>query len=128
MAADGRAHPDGRRHELHLRPVDAVAGDELYDMSGNVKEWVTTDLAAAMPPASRLHEAPCYELRGGAYNIASFVDNSVTPAVTRAPGLQCDASTPGADRSRCGCLQSGSAAAEQDDAAALSRRIMSHDT
>ena len=65
----------------------AAAGDELYDMSGNVKEWVVTGAASTSATGP-------YELRGGAYDIASFVDNSVTPAVTRAPGLQCDASTP----------------------------------
>ncbi|MEP6654182.1 MAG: MopE-related protein, partial [Myxococcales bacterium] len=61
----------------------AMTGDELYDMSGNVKEWVLTTVSPA-----------AYEIRGGAYDIASFTDNSVTPAVKRAPGLQCDASTP----------------------------------
>ena len=65
----------------------AAAGDEFYDMSGNVKEWVITG-------ASSTSAAGPYELRGGAYDIASFVDNSVMPSVTRAPGLQCDASTP----------------------------------
>jgi formylglycine-generating enzyme required for sulfatase activity len=63
--------------------LSAAAGDELYDMSGNVKEWVLTTISPA-----------AYELRGGAYDIASFTDNSVTPAVKRSPGLQCDASTP----------------------------------
>jgi hypothetical protein len=65
----------------------AAAGDEFYDMSGNVKEWVITNGASTSATGP-------YELRGGAYDIASFVDNSVSPAVTRAPGLQCDASTP----------------------------------
>jgi hypothetical protein len=65
----------------------AAAGDEFYDMSGNVKEWVITGAASTSASGP-------YELRGGAYDIASFVDNSVTPAVTKAPGLQCDASTP----------------------------------
>src|SRR5450432_188583 len=65
----------------------AAAGDEFYDMSGNVKEWTITGAASTSGTGP-------YELRGGAYDIASFVDNSVTPAVTRAPGLQCDASTP----------------------------------
>ncbi|HVR01259.1 MAG TPA: MopE-related protein [Polyangia bacterium] len=65
----------------------AAAGDEFYDMSGNVKEWVVSGAASTST-------AGPYELRGGAYDIASFVDNSVTPAATRAPGLQCDASTP----------------------------------
>jgi hypothetical protein len=65
----------------------AAPGDEFYDMSGNVKEWVITGAASTAATGP-------YELRGGAYDIASFVDNSVTPSVTRAPGLQCDASTP----------------------------------
>jgi hypothetical protein len=60
------------------------ANDELYDMSGNVKEWVLTSTTTPLT----------YELRGGAYNIASFTDNTVSPAVQRAPGLQCDATTP----------------------------------
>jgi hypothetical protein len=64
-----------------------AAGDQFYDMSGNVKEWTITGAAATSATGP-------YELRGGAYDIASFVDNSVTPAVTRAPGLQCDSSIP----------------------------------
>jgi len=63
--------------------LTTAAGDELYDMSGNVKEWVLTTVSPA-----------AYEIRGGAYDIASFVDNSVTPSVTVSPGLRCDASTP----------------------------------
>ena len=55
------------------------AGNTLYDMSGNVKEW-TTD--ANTPP---------FEIRGGAYDIASFTVNGMG---TKAFGLQCDASTP----------------------------------
>ena len=49
-------------------------------MSGNVKEWVLTTTTTTGP----------YEMRGGAYNIASF------PAGTppSAPGLQCDAAVP----------------------------------
>jgi hypothetical protein len=58
-------------------------------MSGNVKEWAVTTTATTACPTP-----PCYEMRGGAYDIASFVDNSVSPAVMRAPGLQCDATTP----------------------------------
>jgi formylglycine-generating enzyme required for sulfatase activity len=61
-----------------------TTGDELFDMSGNVKEWV---LLSATGTAT-------YAMRGGAYDNASFLDNSVTPAVRRAPGLQCDASSP----------------------------------
>jgi formylglycine-generating enzyme required for sulfatase activity len=64
--------------------VTTSTGDELYDMSGNVKEWALTSTATTGP----------YEIRGGAYDIASFIDNSVMPAVMRAPGLQCDATTP----------------------------------
>jgi hypothetical protein len=63
--------------------LSSAAGDELYDMSGNVKEWVLTTVSPA-----------AYEMRGGAYDIASFLDNSVSPAVRKAPGLQCDASVP----------------------------------
>ncbi|HVZ72011.1 MAG TPA: MopE-related protein [Polyangia bacterium] len=67
--------------------ITAATADELFDMSGNVKEWVITGAASTSATGP-------YELRGGAYDIASFVDNSVTPAATKAPGLQCDASTP----------------------------------
>jgi hypothetical protein len=64
----------------------AAAGDEFFDMSGNVKEWVLSGAATATTGP--------YEMRGGAYDIASFSDNTVMPAVQRAPGLQCDASIP----------------------------------
>jgi hypothetical protein len=57
-----------------------TAGDELYDMSGNVKEWVLTTATTTGP----------FEMRGGAYNTASFT----VGATTSAPGLQCDASIP----------------------------------
>ena len=57
-----------------------TAGDELYDMSGNVKEWVLTTATTTGP----------FEMRGGAYNIASFTVGTTTSA----PGLQCDASIP----------------------------------
>jgi len=67
-----------------ISDLSAAAGDELYDMSGNVKEWTLSTTATTGP----------YEMRGGAYDIASFIDSSVTPSVMRAPGLQCDASTP----------------------------------
>jgi hypothetical protein len=53
-------------------------------MSGNVKEWVLDSTDTNGP----------FHLRGGAYSTASFIDNTVTPAQTRAPGLQCDATTP----------------------------------
>ncbi len=49
----------------------------LYDMSGNVKEWVT--------------DGSQFQIRGGSYNVASFTSGS--PPVTTAPGLQCDAAT-----------------------------------
>lgn len=52
-----------------------AAGDELSDMSGNVREWVLT----STNPES-------FELRGGAYNVASFNGD--------APGLRCDALIP----------------------------------
>jgi formylglycine-generating enzyme required for sulfatase activity len=65
----------------------SAAGDELYDMSGNVKEWVISGAASTASTGP-------YEMRGGAYDIISFVDNSVSPPVFRAPGLQCDASIP----------------------------------
>src|SRR4029077_14406186 len=60
-----------------------MTGDELYDMSGNVKEWVTSTTATSG-----------YEMRGGAYNIDSFYDGTAMPPVTKALGLQCDASSP----------------------------------
>ena len=49
-------------------------------MSGNVKEWVLTTGTTTGPA----------ELRGGAYNTASFTVGTTTSA----PGLQCDASVP----------------------------------
>ncbi|MES1205660.1 MAG: SUMF1/EgtB/PvdO family nonheme iron enzyme, partial [Pseudomonadota bacterium] len=64
-----------------LSDLSAAAGDELFDMSGNVKEWVLTTVTPAT-----------YEMRGGAYDIASFLEG-VTPTRS-APGLRCDASTP----------------------------------
>ena len=57
-----------------------ATGDELWDMSGNVKEWVLTTTTTTGP----------FEMRGGAYNTLSFTVNT-TPT---APGLQCDAATP----------------------------------
>ena len=58
-----------------------ATGDELWDMSGNVKEWVTTNTTA---------NPLVYEMRGGAYNTASFTVGTTTSA----PGLQCDAAVP----------------------------------
>jgi len=57
-----------------------AANDELYDMSGNVKEWVLTSTTTPYT----------YEMRGGAYNTAGFTVGTTTSA----PGLQCDASIP----------------------------------
>src|SRR4029077_5741248 len=57
-----------------------TTGDELYDMSGNVKEWVLTTTTMTGP----------FEMRGGAYTPASFTVGTTTSA----PGLQCDASIP----------------------------------
>ena len=57
-----------------------ATGDELYDMSGNVKEWVLTTTTTTGP----------FEMRGGAYNTASFTVGTTTSA----PGLQCDAAVP----------------------------------
>jgi hypothetical protein len=67
--------------------LSSAPGDELFDMSGNVKEWTISGAASTSGVGP-------YEMRGGAYDNASFVDNSVTPPVTRAPGLQCDSSIP----------------------------------
>jgi hypothetical protein len=53
-----------------------AATDVLYDMSGNVKEWVIVSTTMSSS----------FELRGGAYNVLSFNGT--------APGLQCDAATP----------------------------------
>jgi hypothetical protein len=58
----------------------SAAGDELYDMSGNVKEWVLSTTTKTGP----------WEMRGGAYNTASFTVGTTTSA----PGLQCSASIP----------------------------------
>jgi hypothetical protein len=73
------------------------AGAQLYDMSGNVKEWVTTTTCSVDAGSGACPDGGTtvsYQIRGGAYDIASFVDNTVTPAVTTAPGLQCDSTTP----------------------------------
>ncbi|HSY40904.1 MAG TPA: MopE-related protein [Polyangia bacterium] len=65
---------------------------KLFDMSGNVKEWTATDLTTKMPPSNpTCTTPPClFELRGGAYDIASF---NVSGTLT-APGLACNASVP----------------------------------
>jgi formylglycine-generating enzyme required for sulfatase activity len=57
------------------------APSQLLDMSGNVREWVITGSPSANPLK--------YELRGGAYNVASFNGS--------APGLQCDSTIPAPD-------------------------------
>jgi Sulfatase-modifying factor enzyme 1/Putative metal-binding motif len=70
---------------LCISDLSASPGDELYDMSGNVKEWALTSSAPITLPYTG-----AYEMRGGAYDIASFVSG----ASTIAPGLQCDATSP----------------------------------
>jgi hypothetical protein len=64
---------------------------QIFDMSGNVKEWVATDLTTTKPPSNpSCTTVPClFEMRGGAYDTPSF---SVANAAATAPGLQCDAS------------------------------------
>jgi formylglycine-generating enzyme required for sulfatase activity len=81
--------PSGNASFCISYPNAPPATDQLFDMSGNVKEWAMTATATATCTSP-----PCFEIRGGAYDIASFIDYSVTPSVMRAPGLQCDASTP----------------------------------
>jgi hypothetical protein len=65
---------------------------KLFDMSGNVKEWTATDLTTMKPLSNpRCTTPPClFEMRGGAYDIASFT----VAGTTTAPGLQCNASVP----------------------------------
>ena len=76
--------------------VTVSALHTLFDMSGNVKEWTATDLTTKNPPSNpSCTTPPClFELRGGAYDIDSFVDNTTSPKSTIAPGLQCNASIP----------------------------------
>jgi hypothetical protein len=64
----------------------------LFDMSGNVKEWTATDLTSTKPVSNpSCTTPPClFEMRGGAYDIASFI----VAGTTSAPGLQCNASVP----------------------------------
>jgi hypothetical protein len=64
----------------------------LFDMSGNVKEWTATDLTSTKPLSNpKCTTPPClFEMRGGAYDIASFT----VAGTTSAPGLQCNASVP----------------------------------
>jgi hypothetical protein len=63
-----------------ISDLSSASGDELFDMSGNVKEWVLSSTTTTGP----------YEMRGGAYDIASFTVGTTTTA----PGLQCDATIP----------------------------------
>ena len=76
--------------------VTVSALHTLFDMSGNVKEWTATDLTTKNPPSNpSCTTPPClFELRGGAYDIDSFVDNTTMPKSTIAPGLQCNSSIP----------------------------------
>ena len=55
------------------RHFTGTHGGNIFDMSGNLKEWVRT-------------ASDTYELRGGAYNNVSYQN--------RAPGLQCDGVAP----------------------------------
>ena len=64
---------------LCVSDASPPAANNLYDMSGNVKEWTLTTITPA-----------AYEIRGGAYDISSFTVNGVRQAL----GLQCDATTP----------------------------------
>ena len=75
-----------------------TAGDELYDMSGNVKEWVAVDDdhdRAVRDARRRLQHRQLH----GRHDDA------------RAPGLQCDALDSGARRPPSGSRRSGSVAA-----------------
>jgi hypothetical protein len=56
-----------------------ATSDNFYDMSGNVKEWTTNSA-----------NSPAFDIRGGAYDIASFTVNGVQ----QADGLLCTAATP----------------------------------
>ena len=75
-----RRSPTGAATMCVSEQSTTTTGDELYDMSGNVKEWVLTTATTTGP----------FEMRGGAYNTASFTVGTTTSA----PGLQCDASIP----------------------------------
>jgi hypothetical protein len=68
----------------------------LYDMSGNVKEWVTTTVCANDAGAcDGGATAVSYQIRGGAYNTPSFSVNAPDAGPTvSAPGLQCDSLSP----------------------------------
>ena len=70
--------PQALRHERQRQRVDGDRPDDHH--------------ADQQPD---LHDAPLpVRVAGGAYDIASFVDNTKSPAVTIAPGLQCDSSVP----------------------------------
>ncbi len=67
-----------------------TAGDELYDMSGNVKEWVTTEST----PATAGHPAPT-SCAAAPTTSPSFVDNSGDAVRDAArPGCSATRSTP----------------------------------
>jgi len=74
------------------------AGASLYDMSGNVKEWVTTTTACTPDGGTGCDGGPTtvtYQIRGGAYNTPSFSVNTPDGGpVVSAPGLQCDSLAP----------------------------------
>ncbi len=65
------------------RHFTGTHGGNVFDMSGNLKEWVRTSSGS-------------FELRGGAYNNVSFPENPHT-TTRRAPGLQCDGTAPAPD-------------------------------
>ena len=70
---------DRRGDDVHLRPVDDDAGDELYDMSGNVKEWVLTDDARP---------------RGRSRCAAAPTTSPASPSARRPPRPACSATPP----------------------------------
>lgn len=93
---------------------DPAVTDDLFDMSGNLKEWVLTTLPTATPLG--------FELRGGAYNNTSYLqpDPSCTSepctAMRRvAPGLRCDGNTPAPGPAECknGSCPNGQACSPQ---------------
>ncbi len=58
---------------------DITTTDKLYDMSGNVKEWVATDLTTTTTTPACTTPPCLFEMRGGAYDIASFTIGTATP-------------------------------------------------
>jgi len=82
-----------------------MAVGKVYDLSGNVKEWAATTLAATTP-----FRPTAFEMRGGAYNTLSFVDSS--SARRRRSRPACSATRPRRRRPpTCSCPRSASAAA-----------------